>query len=240
MKGALLMVAYRTLTRARRTGLPGLVLACIFVLTLAACQSDAGTTPATQSANASASASTPGAQSTSASAPPATTWAELEQRPLRVPHLTPGAACPVTPTQPGISPDFGDAVGNSPVYVIGMTRGIFSYGPAMAFGDPTNPWGGGKVIWQIKPEYQGLVLIRGQQVDGTHALRFNGGMDFTPTNALGTEPLLKELHLKGGNATPPSWPTWDTYTRVQASGCYAYQVDGATFTYVIVFQAQSS
>ena len=33
------------------------------------------------------------------------------------------------------------------------------------------------------------------------------------------------------------WPAMNTYTRVRASGCYAYQVDGIGFSYHIVFKA---
>jgi hypothetical protein len=147
----------------------------------------------------------------------------------------------VTPAHHAVSPDFGDAVGSGPVYLVaGLTNGVLYYNPPQDFDASAGPWGGAKVLWQIKPEYTGLVLIRGQQVDGTHILDFNGGVDFKPTNALGSEPLLKELHLKGGGSTSASWPTWVTFTRVEAPGCYAYQIDGEKFTEVIIFQALST
>ena len=33
------------------------------------------------------------------------------------------------------------------------------------------------------------------------------------------------------------WLNWPSYTRLRAGGCYAYQVDGATSSRVIVFRA---
>jgi hypothetical protein len=35
-----------------------------------------------------------------------------------------------------------------------------------------------------------------------------------------------------------AWPNRPSYTRVRAAGCYAYQVDSARFSEVIVFEAQ--
>ena len=33
------------------------------------------------------------------------------------------------------------------------------------------------------------------------------------------------------------WPGWPSYTRVRSAGCYLYQVDGTSFSELIVFQA---
>lgn len=40
---------------------------------------------------------------------------------------------------------------------------------------------------------------------------------------------IRELRLEG---TSPS------LTRVRAPGCYAYQVDGRTFSYLVIFEAR--
>ncbi|MBA2462339.1 MAG: hypothetical protein H0V45_11335 [Actinobacteria bacterium] len=42
---------------------------------------------------------------------------------------------------------------------------------------------------------------------------------------------MRELQLEGGGDNP-------SLTRLRAPGCYAYQVDGRTFSYVIVFEAR--
>jgi hypothetical protein len=36
------------------------------------------------------------------------------------------------------------------------------------------------------------------------------------------------------------WRSAGTYTRVRAAGCYAYQIDGTTFSRVVVFRAVPS
>jgi len=221
-----------------------MALALIITLALAACQSGTSTTAnhtATPSVPPTTSSPTTGSPTaTNPGGPAATTWAQLEQRPLHLPTLAPGSPCPITPAQQGVSPDYTYVVGSGPVYLVtGLTNGVFYYNQPQNLDPAGGPWGGEKVFWQINPVYTGLVLIRGQQVDGNHPLRFNGGLDFTPTNPLGTEPLLNELRLKGGGNTAPSWPTWVTITRVEAPGCYAYQVDGENFTEVITFPARS-
>jgi len=73
--------------------------------------------------------------------------------------------------------------------------------------------------------YQGPVLIRGRQVGGPAAVGFGEG--HTPYDEL-------QLLGKAMGAPPGEWPS---FTRVQAPGCYAYQVDGTSFSKVIVFRA---
>jgi hypothetical protein len=81
-----------------------------------------------------------------------------------------------------------------------------------------------KVRW-ISVGYQGPVLIRARRIDGpgTARVRF-----FYTGHALGD-----------GFVADLTEPTTDlpAATQVQAPGCYAYQIDGVTFTEVIVFRA---
>jgi hypothetical protein len=90
--------------------------------------------------------------------------------------------------------------------------------PATAF--IGSSWSGARVTWKASG-YDGAVLIRGRQLDGPHAVGFGEG--HVP---------FDELQLPPG--APRQWPT---FTRVTARGCYAYQVDGTSFTSVIVFTA---
>jgi hypothetical protein len=85
-------------------------------------------------------------------------------------------------------------------------------------------WKGAQVTWQTSG-YRGPILIRGRQVGGAGGVGFGEG--HTPYD---------ELQLLGNamDAPPGQWPS---FTRVQASGCYAYQVDGTSFSEVIVFRA---
>jgi hypothetical protein len=85
-------------------------------------------------------------------------------------------------------------------------------------------WKGARVTWQSSG-YQGPILIRGRQVGGQGAIGFGEG--HTPYD---------ELQLLGRAMGAPSGQ-WPSFTRVQAPGCYAYQVDGTSFSELIVFRA---
>jgi hypothetical protein len=122
-------------------------------------------------------------------------------------------------------------VGIGPVYaagLLGLMDGILPYDTTQFY--PSATWGGQKVLWVVAPSYTGPVLIRGQQLDGPHALRFDGGVDGVT--------LQPNLRLMGGPGYGMPWPNWPTNTRFEAPGCYAYQMDGLTFSYAIVFQAE--
>jgi hypothetical protein len=130
-----------------------------------------------------------------------------------------------------VNPGFGIAQGSGPAYAALGTEAItspavFYYADAQHFGGggATNQgWGGQKVLWFVNPSYQGLVLVRGRQLDGSHEMRFG-------------QPPQQQLELDTTLGGGP-WPNFPSYTRLQAPGCYAYQVDGANFSDVIVFQA---
>jgi hypothetical protein len=83
------------------------------------------------------------------------------------------------------------------------------------------------------------VLVRGHQLDGPNELRFNGGLhDPNTIDGPALAPVLTDLRLlpvANGDGEP--WGTALAYTRVRAPGCYAYQIDGLSFSDVVVFQA---
>lgn len=85
-----------------------------------------------------------------------------------------------------------------------------------------------KVLWVIPPSYGGPVLIRGRQLDGTHWLGFDRGS--RPLRELQIPPRAS-IEARG-------WRGFPSYTRVRAagSGCYAYQIDGTTFSRVLRFR----
>jgi hypothetical protein len=151
------------------------------------------------------------------------------QKSLHLPTLSPGASCPTTHGQK-VSPDFGLALGNGPVYPVGFdANGVLEYSDAGRFLEGNNSdWGSQKVLWIIRPDYKGDAVIRGHQIDGPHGLLFGNGLD--------NGSLLTELELSG-NAGGSPWANTPSYTCLQAPGCYAYQVDGDHFSYSLVFQA---
>lgn len=150
-------------------------------------------------------------------------WDAL-RRPLQIPALTPGAPCPVSPAAT-VAAAFGPALGSGPVYPIYGTDGLFAGGQEIF----PAPWLGRKVLWIAAPGYTGPVLVRGRQLDGPDEVRFGTGP--VPVAEL-------QLDTAGGSGSAPPWRDWPGYTRVRAPGCYAYQVDGTSFSTVIVFQAR--
>jgi hypothetical protein len=143
---------------------------------------------------------------------------------LHIPQLAAGARCPVTPATSTV---FGLAQGKGPVWP------VLAF-PQFAFFYPVRPqqvyypsdWSGNKVLW-IARLYRGPVLIRGAQLDGPNTMRF--GLGHTPA---------KEMRLTSiGGTSPGGWQDRPSSTRLRAAGCYAWQVDGTTFSRVIVFRA---
>lgn len=170
-----------------------------------------------------------------ASGTPSTEWASLESKPLHLPTLSPGAACPVTPAQQHVAPDHQYAIGSGPVYLVAE-----ALTPTVTFldagsSDPGSAWKISKVFWEVAATYAGPAIIRGGQIDGTHQVGFNGGLGQTAGNTQGTEPILRDLRLLGNPAG--QWKTYLTFVRVQSPGCYAFQIDGQSFSSIIVVQA---
>ncbi len=155
-------------------------------------------------------------------------WTTLAQRPLKITTLAPGSPCPTSGGKM-VAPDFGLALGDGPVYPTGFSSdAVYYYGSALQEGG----WYLLKVLWIASPNYRGPALVRGKQIDGPNELRFKEGAD-----------PPKELRLDTSdtnNRTDQGWSNWPTYTRLRAPGCYAYQVDGVSFSQVIIFRASNA
>ncbi len=153
-------------------------------------------------------------------------YASLRARPLKLPVLAPGQSCPRASGRI-VSPSFGPALGNGPVYPVGLgTEGIYDLAGAQEEGG----WLYAKVLWVGSPDLRGTpVLIRGRQLDGAGELRFERGPD--PANEL-------RLHVNGRTPDANGWIDWPSYTRLRGPGCYAYQVDSADRSLVIPFEAR--
>jgi hypothetical protein len=61
-------------------------------------------------------------------------------------------------------------------------------------------------------------------------------MGFDIGDSTNTRPYF-ELDLWPMDATLDGWRTFPSHTRVRATGCYAYQIDGTNFSRVVVFRA---
>ena len=146
------------------------------------------------------------------------------RRPLHLPHLATHARCPTAPTHAGTFT--GPVVGPGPVYVAGF-EGRSSLPMVL---QRRSRWAGQQVVVLSSAHYQGPVLIRGRRLSGPGAVRFGG--ERVPDDEL-------ELSAPGVSTgdEPVGWRAWLVFMRVPASGCYALQVDGTSFSYAIAFEA---
>jgi hypothetical protein len=157
---------------------------------------------------------------------PASDLAGALRRPLTLPRLASGAACPAT--KPRSVVDWsGSAIGAGPVYSVGYdASGNIRWGGSLQDGG----WYYVKILWFETPG-TGPILIRGQQLDGPNKVGF--GSDPVPTPEL----MLEASDQVGVANASPGWQSFVAYTRVRAPGCYAYQVDTGSGSETIVFQA---
>jgi len=144
------------------------------------------------------------------------------RRRLRIPILTPGTACPRS-SAARVSPDFGIALGPGPAYPIPFADATLHYDSGRVEGG----WRYVKVLWIVAPGYRGPLLIRGRQLDGTNWLGFE----------YGARPFA-DLQIPPVPADFRGWRDTPSYTRLRGPGCYGYQIDGTTFSRVIVFSAE--
>ena len=65
---------------------------------------------------------------------------------------------------------------------------------------------------------------------GTGGIGFGSSGEDAPTSM--------ELHLNTPGDTV-DWISWPTVTLLRSPGCFAYQIDGTTFTEVTMFEARA-
>jgi hypothetical protein len=157
------------------------------------------------------------------------------RRPLQIPTMGPGAACPRTAGgRP--SPDVAIALGSGPAYpVLGFEDGHVPPSPKGVVPLYANERKGSaywhKTLWAVDPRYDGPLLVRGRSMDSPQALRFA-----KPSAAPGgSEELVSELEFRAEETD--SWRYGPSVTILPGPGCYAFQVDGSNFSKVIVFEA---
>lgn len=152
-----------------------------------------------------------------------TRWDYLWTRPLTDLRVAPGEPCPVT-TETGRVGIYA-GLGCGPAYPIGTHNVITMRMPPPEGWGPD--WSGTKRVWLLDTRYAGRALVRGRQLDGPNEMRFVlGRPGFTAAKILNP---IRELRVEGD--TP-------SLTRLRVPGCYAYQVDGRAFSYLVIFEAR--
>lgn len=125
------------------------------------------------------------------------------------------------------NPAIAIALGPGPVYpVMGMEapppspRGVVDLREEELRGD--RYWR--KTLWAVAPTYSGPVLIRGGGIDPDSEVHF--AYD---------DNVLTELTMR--QESGKKWRYGPSLTVLPGPGCYAFQVDGTSFSIVIVFEA---
>jgi hypothetical protein len=173
--------------------------------------------------------------------------AALEARPLHLPTLGPGDACPIGPITSLQGVGSGEAFGDGPVIAMPIEP------------DHQTGWGSYGYQWLlVRRDVTGLVLVRGKDLVSGEALVFVGTFATGPTTGEDTdkdgfpvkqhdEGYLDASHPPQDTNLPEvSFAGADRFFAWQmsvalpagAAGCVAYQVDGADFTEVFVISSQ--
>jgi hypothetical protein len=149
-------------------------------------------------------------------------------RPLHFPALRPGQHCPASPGSPVNTADFGGiALGNGPVRVVIANEGDLRRGVADLSASSSPPWIALKTLWFSVPAYQGPFIIRARRLGHPAPVALGEG----PTIAPLVVPPGPTLNGTGGWREAPGG-LW-----VSTPGCYAWQVDGLTFSETIIVHA---
>jgi hypothetical protein len=156
-------------------------------------------------------------------------------RALHLPSVAAGAPCPVTDGgRP--NPDVAIALGPGPAYpVLGYEGNRAPPDPKAVVPLYREERRGGaywhKTLWAVDPKYDGPVLIRARGLDPAQLVQFA-----EPSAAPGgSAELVGELEFRREQTN--SWRYGPSMTILPGPGCYAFQVDGTTFSEVIVFEA---
>lgn len=167
-----------------------------------------------------------------------TQLAQLESRALKIPPMPANGKCPDGPHS-NISPYQGSS---AQTYVWGK-------GPVYAEGGPevrSSQINYFDVTYYTDPTVKGVVLIRGEQLDGRLKLVFIGiyaagpvvGTDNVggPQAAVHAEAALPAANVPAGAGAAPGWGVWKLRQGIDKSyrGCTGIQIDTAAGSEVVV------
>ena len=93
-----------------------------------------------------------------------------------------------------------------------------------------NGWHYNKTLWAISPTYQGVVVVTGQELDGSNELRFNPAAGFPGKK-------LPELEFEDSDVA--EWRYGPSDTLIRADGCYTFRIEGEGFVEWVTFVARS-
>jgi hypothetical protein len=109
----------------------------------------------------------------------------------------------------------------------------------VAFPPPENSvaygtgWSVDKTPLVRKKTFNGPFVVRGRRIDGTGVVGFSGPGGRRPFEALQFAAGRSAAEFAGSTG-------WPTLVWMTAPGCYALQIDGQTFSRVVVFQVEAA
>lgn len=162
-------------------------------------------------------------------------FAALSQRPLKLPGVAATARCPATS-----SGDLGDTAPN------------YGYGSFPAYLSGQSAWySGGQVgVIMVDPAYSGPLLIRAAGLGSAHDTRITLTDIQAADGSISKEAqhgvtVVSAVHTSDGqvelqeSTSSPSWRGWFGWLETGGAGCFGLQVDGTSFSEVIVINVQS-
>jgi hypothetical protein len=156
-------------------------------------------------------------------------------RPLDLPVVSPGAACPVaTPRQ--ITNKTAPVLGSLPVYFApGAYNAVDRATLAAPYPAPAasraagTGWTLAKTVLVVKKRFRQPFVVRGRRIDGAGELGFTGPSGRRPVEAMQFPSAGPAIHLGAYKAR--GLMVWAATT-----GCYAVQIDGPKFSQTVVFR----
>jgi hypothetical protein len=92
-------------------------------------------------------------------------------------------------------------------------------------------WDVTKVPLLMKKQFRGAFVVRGRRLDGSGALGFSGGAGHRPFEAM-------QFPASRGILSAGEFRGWGLTVWMTSPGCYAMQIDGPTFSRVVVFRVE--
>src|SRR5262245_48943374 len=151
-------------------------------------------------------------------------------RPLHLPTVASGGACPVSPRR--VIARSMTGAGAGPVFPTHLEPWQVLFPPpanSIALG---TGWSADKTPFVLKKTFKGPFVVRGGRIDGAGDLGFSGA---------GTRPFeALQFASERSGATVAGLKGWPTLVWMTTPGCYALQIDGQTFSRVVVFSVEQA
>jgi hypothetical protein len=152
-------------------------------------------------------------------------------RPLHLPTVAPGTACPVSARHAIARKTTG--VGDGPIYATHVDPWSVMFPPPQNSLAVGTGWSVDKTPFVRKRTFTGPFVIRGGRIDGPGLLGFSGPGGRRPFEAF-------QFAAGRSGAEVAGLTGWPTLVWMTAPGCYAVQVDGKSFSRMIVFRVEAA